>query len=218
MGVKDYYKLLEIKPDASVQEIKRSYRRLAQRYHPDKNPENPAAESFFKEVVEAYKILSDPKEREQYNYRRWHLRQTGKKYDTQSYSPQSILIQATSLREYVAGIDVFRMNQDALHHQLDEILSIQHLSILRQTNEIKMNRAIIHELLLAATPLEWIYAHAICKKMTTLASDDTHSLEMIETFLEQHRKVHLWNKYKLLWTLLAVLILCLLIYFLGNRS
>lgn len=64
---KDYYDLLGVKRDASQSEIKKAYRKLAIKYHPDKNPDNPEAEIKFKEVSEAYSILSDNEKRQNYD-------------------------------------------------------------------------------------------------------------------------------------------------------
>lgn len=60
---KDYYQTLGLARGASEEEIKRAYRRQALRYHPDKNKE-PGAEEKFKEIAEAYDVLSDPRKRE----------------------------------------------------------------------------------------------------------------------------------------------------------
>lgn len=65
--MKDYYKILGISPDATEEDIKRAYRRLALRYHPDKNPNDPHAEELFKEVSEAYGVLIDPIKRKRYD-------------------------------------------------------------------------------------------------------------------------------------------------------
>jgi curved DNA-binding protein CbpA len=69
MSSKNYYIILGVKPMASADEIKRSYRRLAFKYHPDKNPDDLLSEATFREIAEAYEILSDPKKREDYHYK-----------------------------------------------------------------------------------------------------------------------------------------------------
>jgi molecular chaperone DnaJ len=63
----DYYKVLEIERSASAAEIKKAYRKLARKYHPDVNPNNPEAEQKFKEIQEAYAVLSDADKRKQYD-------------------------------------------------------------------------------------------------------------------------------------------------------
>lgn len=63
MAKKDYYNILGVKKDAKGDDIKKSYRRLARKYHPDVNPNDKAAEDKFKEVQEAYDVLSDDKKR-----------------------------------------------------------------------------------------------------------------------------------------------------------
>ncbi|MCX7606033.1 MAG: J domain-containing protein [Bacteroidia bacterium] len=67
MRKKDYYAVLGVSRDADTETIKRSYRRLALQYHPDKNPGNKEAEERFKEISEAYEVLSDPDKRRQYD-------------------------------------------------------------------------------------------------------------------------------------------------------
>jgi molecular chaperone DnaJ len=64
---KDFYKVLEVSKEASQDEIKRAYRKLAQQLHPDANPNNPSAEDRFKDVSEAYATLSNEEQRTEYD-------------------------------------------------------------------------------------------------------------------------------------------------------
>ncbi len=67
MAYKDYYQVLGLKKGATPEEIKKAYRKLALKYHPDKNQGNKEAEEKFKEINEAYAVLSDPKKKEQFD-------------------------------------------------------------------------------------------------------------------------------------------------------
>ncbi len=76
MEYKDYYKILGVERNASAEEIKKAYRKLALQYHPDRNPNDKVAEEKFKEINEAYQVLSDPEKRAKYDqfstsYQRW---------------------------------------------------------------------------------------------------------------------------------------------------
>lgn len=67
MAKRDYYEVLGVNRDASDEDIKRAYRKLAMKYHPDRNPDNPKAEEQFKEAKEAYEVLCDSSKRAAYD-------------------------------------------------------------------------------------------------------------------------------------------------------
>ena len=67
MSKRDFYEILAVSKSASDDEIKKAYRKLAIKYHPDKNPDDKVAEDKFKEAAEAYEILSNPEKRQRYN-------------------------------------------------------------------------------------------------------------------------------------------------------
>jgi len=85
MEYKDYYAVLGVDKKASQEEIKRAYRKLAQKYHPDKNPGDKKAEEKFKEINEAYEVLSDPEKRKKYDQlgQKWH------QWQQMGYDPNS---------------------------------------------------------------------------------------------------------------------------------
>ena len=67
MPNKDYYKILGLDKSAGPGDIKKAYRKLAMKYHPDRNKDNKSAEEKFKEISEAYAVLSDPEKKKQYD-------------------------------------------------------------------------------------------------------------------------------------------------------
>src|SRR5436853_1943747 len=67
MAKRDYYEVLGLNRDASEEDIKKAYRRLAMKWHPDRNPDNPKAEESFKEAKEAYEVLCDASKRAAYD-------------------------------------------------------------------------------------------------------------------------------------------------------
>jgi len=91
--MKDYYEILGVTPTSSDDEIRKNYRQLAMQHHPDRNPDDPGAEEKFKEIAEAYGVLTDPLKRRQYDAFR---ASGGKQYQDSSeggfnYSQEDIL-------------------------------------------------------------------------------------------------------------------------------
>ena len=215
MSSKDYYQLLGVKPNASPEEIKRSYRRLALKYHPDKNPGDPLAEAAFKDIVEAYDILSDEKKREDYHYKRFYT-YNYKYTEVPPVTPQLILNDAVNLQKLVEKVDPFRMNSDALLFQLQQILSPENLSLLQNEKQANINNAIIEALLVACKPLQYHYSEIVAEQLYVLANGN-HGLEKkITEFLNTQRKKDTWRRYKVVAAIIAAILLCLIIFLIGK--
>ncbi len=114
MEYKDYYKILGVDRNASAEEIKKAYRQLALKYHPDRNPGDKAAEEKFKEINEAYQVLSDPEKRAKYDqfsasYQRWQATGGQAPFDWESWgaAPGGVRVEFRDLDDLLGGIGGF---------------------------------------------------------------------------------------------------------------
>ena len=142
MHLKDYYKTLELEPSATHEEIKRSYRRLAQLYHPDKTQNDPYAAAQFAEVKEAYEVLNNPTRKSHYLQQRWYQQSIGKKRTQETITPVSVLKQSLELDRYVSLLDVHRMDREGLLAYMSEIVSDDVLEKLPHFHEPAIKKEI----------------------------------------------------------------------------
>jgi curved DNA-binding protein len=116
MNYKDYYDILGVGRNATEKEIKKAYRKKAAKFHPDRNPDDPSAEDRFKEVGEAYEVLSDPEKRDLYNkagkdwkkYQRAAGGGNGGGFDWSQYARQQ------QGHEFSGGQQSYRVNMDEM--------------------------------------------------------------------------------------------------------
>ena len=212
MLLKDYYKILEVGPAATYTDIKKSYRRLALQYHPDKNFGNQLYEAKFKEIKEAYEVLSDIKKRTEYNSKRNSYTEAGRKKTYNTVNSHTILHQVVEFRKKVAVLDPDRMNKVALFQQILLLLSRNNVSILQQNHDAKVNKRVIEELLFCSRFLPYANVEKICFKLTELAGTDNAMYSRIYNFSKEVRIRSYWNSYKVLAAIVIAFLLCFFIY------
>lgn len=212
MSIKDYYGILEIEASASLHDIKKAYRRLAQQYHPDKNHNDPYTAAQFAEIKEAYEVLTHPSKKELYLQRRWYEQSTGTKRNKLPVTPVNILKQVLELERYVSKLDVFRMDNYGLHDHILTLLEDQSIEQLNSFNEKQVNDDILLILIkcLKVLPLNLILSlHTQLKKINTSETIQ----EKFNQFVLAKQKTYKRDKYNIWVIIVTVIALCLLILF-----
>jgi len=214
--MKDYYKTLGVKPSASIQEIKKAYRALAFRYHPDKNPENSLAEAHFKELQEAYATLSVTHKRAAYDDERW-LSGFGSKTNYQeAVTPAWLLNICIELNASLATMDTHRMSQRALQAYILLILTDAYLGVLLQHNDVTINETITREILKATKNLEVKYLDEVEQRLILLAAGNVTILQEIDDLMNERMRKERYEKLFPFIVLLITLVLCACMYLYGR--
>lgn len=213
---KDYYKILEVSPTATAADIKKSYRRLALKYHPDKNNGNTLSEAHFKEIQEAYRVLGNELKRNEYNYHRTASSQYGfqpqSKKQTAPASAQSILNQTVDFKKKVTTLDPYRMNKLAVFQQIEHLLSGYNIQVIQQQHDPKINKKIIENILVCSRYLPYVHVERICFQLAAIAGTDNLMYQHIYNFSKKARLRTYWNKYKVIAALVVTILLCILIF------
>lgn len=216
--MKDYYKILGIQPNADLQAIKKAYRSLAFKYHPDKNQGNALAEAHFKEVQEAYSVLSNTSKRKHYDDERWLMGMGAKTRYKDAVTPEWLLKICKELNASLDTMDTHRMSQTALQEYILLILSDSHLGVLLQNKNIEINAAITNELILATQKLELRYLATITERLNVLCEGDEQLLLVVQEYTKLREKRANMDKWQPFIVLLITIALCVFMYWYGNSK
>lgn len=212
---KDYYKILDVKPSARASEIKKNYRRLAMKYHPDKNEGDSLAAEVFSELAEAYNILSDPQKRNTYNQSRYDLYQH-ETYIQPEITSESLLADINNLQKKIAGLDPFRLNRDALYYTILQVLSTEAIDFLRNQSDTNYKHTIIEKLLECSKLLALPEVSKIAAELSPVAGDDQQAQRTINAYLRNANRSNRWKRYQVLLVIVLAICLAALIFFIGK--
>ena len=217
--LKDYYKILEVPPNADLFEIKKSFRKLAMLYHPDKNVEDEIASAHFMEVQEAYDVLTDPEKKEIYLQQRWYEQSIGRKLSGSSpLTEVSILQDALRLNKYVSGLNPFRVdNEGLLQYQL-QLLSNDAITILKSEDNQEIAKEIIRSVLENSKTFKLQQATKISERLALLTEKESVEERNIEQFIAKRSQEEFWQKWKIPVFLVVTILLCWLIFKSANTN
>lgn len=194
--MKDYYKILGVLPNATSEEIKKSYRQLALKYHPDKNPGSRIAENFFKQLTEAYNVLSNTEKRDAYD--RTYFKTTKQHIENEDkqeskVTPDMILVIFKEIRKKLNGIDKSRINQGKLYNSINDLLSADIINFIKIKNDYFTNKEIINEALNCCKLLDYSYVNQLSPKLIEIAGSDNESIQKIYSFNKKQTYRNNWN-------------------------
>lgn len=204
MSFKDYYKILELNSTATQADIKKSYRKLALKYHPDKNFGDKISEAKFKEIQEAYEILSveERKQNFDYDYNKFYNNQT-KQNTSQNYRPKQEephqeappitpdtfleLFHQMHRQVFLSG-SAKDLDKQKFYNRLKELLNEKCISFLRYHDEVKINRQIINELLQCCELIELTQVKDLSTALVKVAGTDNESIQKIHSYIKARNR------------------------------
>ena len=212
MALKDYYKTLGISPVSSALQVKKSFRRLALQYHPDKNGGDALSAAKFREIQEAYETLADPAKREEYNYKRWYSRSIHEVFKNEPLTPADIIAECNSLTRYMQSVSAMRVNYDGLSHHIRQLLNERNVAILQQCNDQNASQQVIAQLLPPASVLPYKYIPPISQLLLQIAGRNQALKEQVLHFDRLQKQQDTWQQYRLVLVLLITVFICWIIY------
>ncbi|WP_276135031.1 J domain-containing protein [Polluticoccus soli] len=215
---KDYYTILEVHPSATAQEIKKAYRKLAFKYHPDTSQHNTYTEIHFREIQEAYDVLSDEVKRKRYDEERWLSGMSSRARHQHVITPPWILKEAQRLTRHMATVDTYRMSHSALSDYVFLLLSDSHMAILQQADDRDTNKEIVNELLKATSNLKYQYMDAIAARLVQLSGADNALHASIYAHVRNRRAEATWERYLPLIIAIITLVLVVVMWWWGKRN
>ena len=215
MPVKDYYATLRIPQGADASSIKKAFRTLAMEYHPDKRGENAENVHYFREIQEAYGILSDPQLREEYHYQRWLEKSMGHQLDT-FIQPAQILQLFIKAEQYIASTDGFRTDKMSLFNHVFKLFSHERLEAILSENNSAMESTTVQMAIRMAKHLSLegcLFLADHCKK---ILEKHPHEARDWEKLIKKKKQEDRLEQLKVPLVLVLTLLICFLIFLLGK--
>ena len=206
----NHYNTLRVSPNATFEEIKKAYRKLALQYHPDVAGDNLEYADKFRAIKAAYDVLSNAKTRQAYHYKYFY-----KDFKTQPVvNAEMIALQAKDLAAFAKILDPYRINEEGLYDQIMQLITDFNIALILQANNPELKRTIITSLLYCTQLLKYESILAVSTILLSLAENDNLLVKQIEAHTVVQKRLHYWNRYKLALAVVIALGLCVAMYLL----
>lgn len=214
MAIKDYYRILNVKPDAPAGDIKKAYRKLALKYHPDRNPDDDLSAAVFGEIAEAYSVLGDYSTRKNYNNQRYHT--AASEYEKPAATIDSLLKKAGDLENLIANADPFRFNHDALLYSIMQLFPKDVASLLN-TNE-NQQTGFFKTIAACSKMLASFQTKKLMQILQPVFSKHNWLQNQLQLNMKRQLKKERWEKQKIIIAVIITLLLCIIIFFATKHS
>lgn len=211
---KNLYQVLDIPVNASLSEIKKAYRKLALVFHPDKHPDPQIAIPKFNEIKEAYQVLVNPSSRRNYD-REFHFQKYQDKEMPLASDADEVLQLTKELWAKLKNQDPFRLDQDLLHFQLNQLLCSHNIRLLNNKGNALLDQEIIQYLMDCCMVLPLDQKKGVAQSWLLIARDNPTIIASIQTYLKHAQIWTIWDNYKLHFAIGLALFICMGIYLLG---
>jgi curved DNA-binding protein CbpA len=213
MAIKDYYKILNVTPDAPAATIRQSYRKLAMKYHPDKNPDDELSAAVFGEIAEAYSVLGNSSARKNYNEQR-HVT-AASEYKKPADTIESLTHKANNLKQKILQSDPFRMNRDALFFSIKQLFP-EDISMLLKTNETQQ-KSFLELVVTCSSMLTSAQLKNLITTMQPLFIKHAWLQQQLQALVHHQIKKERWEKYKVILAIIVAILLCIVIFFVAGH-
>jgi molecular chaperone DnaJ len=207
---KDHYRALNVSPTATTEEIKKAFRKLALKYHPDKN-DSPGAVRQFASIHESYLVLSDRKKRTEYNYKRY-TQSPQRAARTVIQSAEAVLFLSNQLKKEILSKDPYRIDRDLLFFQLSDLLSDEAIFVIKESASPEIIENIVSNIITCMKFLSYEFCKEIIQKMHPLQILTPRIKEELDYALQQSKQQYYWNRYQALIALIVAGVVCFFIY------
>lgn len=223
--MKDYYKILEIPSNATTVDIKKSFRRLAKKYHPDTNFGDEQNESKFKEIVEAYEVLNDEVKRKSYDFSSNFVKQSSTNYtyhepkqeQKRTLSPTEILSSIVELQKEFFFLDRPENNLNSFMSTIDKLLSNDNIEQIVQCNQVEINRRIVSELCCYVDYLKDDQKERIKYKLIAIAGEDKESIAEINIVYKK-TSIKKNNSVKNIGIVIGIIVIFITLYYFTGKD
>ena len=215
MDLKDYYSILELPPSATTEEVKKSFRRMALTYHPDKTADDPYASAQFAVIKEAYEVLTNPVKKNLYLQERWYAKSTGQFKTATVLNPINLLRQMIDVERAASRMASHTTNNQLLAEQLRDIFSSDAVDMLNKFGDEKINAEIIRLSLSAGKDLDHGQQLSLFAQISRIKGSESHQREL-KQLLKESAMSRKWERIKIWLLLFIVTAICIVIYLVGR--